>query len=301
MSEQILSRWGVIGVNGDDAITFLHSQLSNDIVNLSINQLCLAGLCTAKGRLLGVFFVLRHENQVFLLCRKEIIPTLVKRMSMFVLRSKCSVRDCSTEFLLTFLPSSISNHPMQVTWDDEGNAMASLRALNGQLPCLKMTKNKHTEMPVHGDDLFEFTLQQLGIAYVTNPTVEMFIPQAINLDLVGGISFTKGCYPGQEVVARNHYLGKIKRRVFQASTTNKFLVCPGQDVWLSGKINEPAGLVVTSIEFNHQQFLLLELMVDDVEQPNALFRVNTKMGEVQLDVKAPPYDVRQKGNLFEST
>lgn len=300
MSALFLSRWGVIGVDGDDAVTFLQSQLSNDVAGMAETQLRMAALCTAKGRMLGSFFVMRQGKQVFLLCRQETIPALVKRLSMFVLRSKCKVRDCSTEFTLGFLPDATMASPMRVQWDEQGNATASLRNLNGLTPGIQLflaeTANTHGE----GDDAFEYALQQLGIAYVSQTTVEMFVPQTVNFDLVGGVSFSKGCYPGQEIVARSHYLGKVKRRVFQASAVGNMAIAAGQDVWLTGKDNEPAGTVATAVTFNGQQHLLVELPVDDAEQTSAEFLVKGETGSVAFKVSPPPYDVHQKGNVFEA-
>ena len=303
MSAQFLSRWGVIGVEGDDAVTFLQSQLSNDVAGMAESQLRMAGLCTAKGRMLGSFFVLRQGKQVFLVCRKETIPALVKRLSMFVLRSKCKVRDCTTEFQVAYLPDAAQSSPMRVQWAESTEnigATASLRALNGSTPGFQLIASAEATTQTQADDEFEFSLQQLGIAYVSQATVEMFIPQAINFDLVGGVSFSKGCYPGQEIVARSHYLGKVKRRVFQAVATADIAVLPGQDVWLTGKDNEPAGQVATSVMFNGKQYLLIELAVGDAEQDGAEFAVKSDVGAAQLHVSAPPYDVHQKGSVFET-
>lgn len=302
MSAQFLSRWGVIGVEGDDAVTFLQAQLSNDVAGMAESQLRMAGLCTAKGRLLGSFFVLRQGKQVFLMCRKETIPALVKRLGMFVLRSKCKVRDCTAEYQVAYLPDSGLIAPMRVQWEENAevkNAIASLRALSGMTPGFQLIAGEETATSSGSDDAFEFALQQLGIAYVSQATVEMFIPQAINFDLVGGVSFSKGCYPGQEIVARSHYLGKVKRRVFQATANADVAVLPGQDVWLTGKENEPAGQVATAVSLNGKQHLLVELAVGDAEQEGAAFAVKNDLGEVSLQVNAPPYDVHQKGNVFE--
>lgn len=304
MSAQFLSRWGVIGVEGEDAVAFLQSQLSNDVAGMAESQLRMAGLCTAKGRLLGSFFVLRQSKQVFMVCRKETVQALVKRLSMFVLRSKCKVRDCTDTHQVAFISESSLMAPMRVQWDDQSkplcNATVSLRPLNGITPGFQLlTVGEATPGTPNGDDAFEFALQQMGIAYVSQPTVEMFIPQAINFDLVGGVSFSKGCYPGQEIVARSHYLGKVKRRVFQATASVAAPVLAGQDVWLAGKDNEPAGIVATAVQFNQQQHLLVELTVDDAEQAGAVFTVKNELVSVQLNVQAPPYDVHQKGNLFE--
>lgn len=302
MSAQFLSRWGVIGVEGDDAVTFLQAQLSNDVAGMSESQLRMAGLCTAKGRLLGSFFMLRRNQQVFLVCRKETVPALVKRLSMFVLRSKCKVRDCTAEYQVAYLPDSSLLAPMRVQWvenTETANAVVSLRALNGIIPGFQLIASADAVAQSEADDAFEFALQQLGIAYVSQATVEMFIPQAINFDLVGGVSFSKGCYPGQEIVARSHYLGKVKRRVFQATANSDVAVLAGQDVWLTGKENEPAGQVATAVSHNGMQHLLVELAVADAEQAGAEFTVKNDSGEVSLRVNAPPYDVHQKGNVFE--
>lgn len=299
MSAQFLSRWSVIGVEGDDAVTFLQSQLSNDIAGMAESQLRMAGLCTAKGRLLGSFFMLRQGKQVFLVCRKETVAALVKRLSMFVLRSKCKVRDCAAEYQVTFKADTTPALPMRVQWDEHGHATASLRAIGAVTPGFQLVATSEQADQVHADDEFEYALQQLGIAYVSQPTVEMFVPQGINFDLVGGVSFSKGCYPGQEIVARSHYLGKVKRRVFQASTGALPTVTAGQDVWLEGKENEPAGTVATAVQFNGQQHLLIELPVDDAERADAAFAIKTDTGVVALKVQPPPYDVHQKGNVFE--
>lgn len=304
MSAQVLSRWGVIGVEGEDAVTFLQAQLSNDLAGMAESQMRIAGLCTAKGRLLGSFFAIRRGKQVLLVCRKETVAALVKRLSMFVLRSKCKVQDLSDQYQLCFVADSGLPASMQVQWNDQGDATVSLRAgATSSLPGILLTAvnpvGNTTDSQTQGDDTFEYTLQQLGIAYVSQPTVEMFVPQAINFDLVGGVSFSKGCYPGQEVVARSHYLGKVKRRVFQASSSENVTINAGQDVWLAGKDNEPAGTVVTSVHLNGQQHLLVELPVEDAEQSGAQFSVKSDSGEVKLQVAPPPYDVHQKGNLFE--
>lgn len=304
MAIQFLSRWGVIGVSGDDAVTFLQGQLSNDIAGMGNHQLRMAGLCTAKGRLLGSFFVFRQGPQVYLVCRKEIVPALVKRLTMFVLRSKCKVQDLTDSHPLVFLPNAAADAPMQVQWSDDGSAQASLRPLNTQLPGLALLTNANAPTGLDAnnanDDAFEHVLQQLGIAFVSQPTVEMFIPQAINFDLVGGVSFSKGCYPGQEVVARSHYLGKVKRRAYLAETKTGHVVPAGQDVWLNGKDNEPVGAVITSVSVAESQKLLIELPVEEAAQQGSEFVVKVGSESVPLTIQSPPYDVLQKGNVYDT-
>lgn len=300
MSARLLSRWGVIGVQGEDSVAFLQAQLSNDVAGMAESQLRMAALCTAKGRMLGSFFILRKANDVFLVCRREIIPALVKRLNMFVLRSKCKVRDCTADHPVAYLAETGLTAPMKVSWADDGTAQASLRATHSMLPGFALLTDIPPQAGPEADDEFEFMLQQLGLAYVNGSTVEMFIPQAVNFDLIGGISFSKGCYPGQEVVARSHYLGKVKRRVFQATAAADAPLTAGLDVWLSGKDNEPAGQIATAVLHAGQHHLLVDLPLEDAEQAGSAFVVRLDNTEVQLAIQAPPYDVHQKGNLFEN-
>ena len=307
MQNETLNRWGIISVEGEDAASFLHAQLSNDVMGLNNASMRIAGLCTAKGRLLGTFFVVKNNAcKVLLICRKDTIAALVKRLSMFVLRSKCKIRDASDELALTFVAQSELSQPMAVQWHTDENkwiASLSLRPLAGSLPSLHIVNaTNHVSGNAH-DDAFEAVLYELGIAYISAHTVEAFVPQTINLDLVGGISFSKGCYPGQEIVARSHYLGKVKRRVFKAIADGQ--VAPGTDVWQHGKENEPVGMVATAVPLAEQteilkHGLLLELPVEATEDTQATFFIkNMDKSIVALRIEQPPYDVHQKGNQFE--
>ncbi|HEX4918957.1 MAG TPA: folate-binding protein [Limnobacter sp.] len=302
MTTQVLNRWGVIAVEGDDAVTFLQAQLSNDVAGMSEGQMRLAALCTAKGRMLGSFFVLRKGKLVFLATRKDTIDALVKRLSMFVLRSKCKVRNASAEYALGFVSNTDAPGPMRVVWADDGAAVASLRSLAGRLPglVLQPRTEAQTLLVVEGDDDFEYTLQQLGMAYISQATAEMFIPQAVNFDLVGGVSFSKGCYPGQEIVARSHYLGKVKRRAFIATGNHAMPIAAGTDVWQHGKTNEPAGLVINAVAHQGRQHLLVELVADEALTPGNGFYITQGDTQVDLHLGPPPYDVHQKGNLFDT-
>lgn len=299
---RILSRWGVIGVEGAEAVSFLHAQLSNDLIKLQENTLQIAGLCTAKGRLLSTFFVLRRGETVMLVCRQALVPALVKRLGMFVLRSKCKVTDWNHQWAVEFVPQCpAEQQAMQVDWTTDDEVHASLRLWNGQLCGFRLLArqtegNDHPSPSSAADDAFELALYSLGIAHIAPNMVEQFVPQAINLDLIGGVSFSKGCYPGQEVVARSHYLGKVKRRAFKAIANTPCLQTGG-DIWLQGKDNEPIGQIINAVL---EQHALVELPLEAVEAEGAVFFVKTETGDVPLCIEAPPYDVHQKGNQFEA-
>lgn len=299
--------WGVIAVQGEDAVQFLQSQLSNDVAGQPVEQARLSCLCTAKGRMLGSFFVVRGPQGVWLLCRSELLAPLVKRLSMFVLRSKVKIREAS-ELSIGWQAQSSLSKPLEVKWNAESDACElALWPLNKAMPALSIAPTSEVQTndqtSAHAFAELEAGLQHWAIAYITVSTVEQFVPQAINFDLVGGISFSKGCYPGQEIVARSHYLGKVKRRAFRAQLAASGAtveLSPGQDVWMDGKTNEPAGLVATVAQHGETVLLMVELPVEDAANTDARFTVQIGNEQVPIELLSMPYDVTQKGDQSAS-
>lgn len=303
MSNSVLSRWGVISVEGEDAAQFLHTQLSNSIKDLPESKVRLAAFCNAKGRMLGTFFIVRKGDQYFLICPSNTIPALTKRLSMFILRSKCKAKDISNQWGLKFISQVTAvlpaMSPMASTWCDDGSCLLALRAYNGVTPGLTLSAlNNDAIASSLEDDKFELALHQLGLPFVTAETVGMFIPQAVNFDLIGGVNFEKGCYPGQEIVARSHYLGKSKRRAFTAIVPGGEAIRPGMDVWLEGKTNEPIGNVITSVFTNDHAHLMVDCGLEDGVNPESTFTININDQKLIFKVNTPPYDIHAKGSQF---
>lgn len=221
---------GLIRATGPEAQSFLQSQLSNDSKLLTPTQGQLSGYCSPKGRLLAVFTMLQLGVDDFALALPIALaaPTL-KRLKMFVLRSKLTLADASTELPALGLmgdqvSDALSAQGFIVPSSDYGVAQHDgawllrrpgplprfeLRAPPTRLAALQQALNLP---PASAED---WALAELlaGIPQVTAETVDHFVPQTINLDTAGGVSFTKGCYPGQEIVARVHYLGRVKQRL----------------------------------------------------------------------------------------
>lgn len=307
MSNSVLSRWGVICVYGEEAAQFLHTQLSNSIKDLPESKVRLAAFCNAKGRMLGTFFVTRQADQYYLICRSDTIAALTKRLSMFILRSKCKAIDASTQWQLQFVPSvftaTANKQPMSALWNSDDNCTLALRSYNGVTAGLRLMRVCDvTDAPpsplTEQDEQFELALHALGIPYISAETVEMFIPQAINFDLIGGVNFEKGCYPGQEIVARSHYLGKSKRRAFLATLQGGEAVQAGMDVWLSGKSNEPIGNVITSVSTNGMTYLMVDCGLEEGLNNESSFTVNTGANPLNFRLTPPPYNIQEKGSQF---
>lgn len=224
---------GLIAVSGADAVTFLQGQLTNDIKQVA-NQAQLTGYCTAKGRLLALFYAFSMHDIIYMQCPRALVPSLVKRLTMFVMRSKVTIQDVSDAFVSLGLSSTQS--AVTEGWPTATNA--TLPIAGGQLIRLSAVGDVQRARLICPVDeaiaqwptwLQTYTLSpaqawewlevQAGTPQVYPATQEQFVPQMLNLDQLDGINFKKGCYTGQEIVARTHYLGKVKRRTGLASLT----------------------------------------------------------------------------------
>jgi len=231
-----LADWGVIRAAGAEARKFLHGQLTQDVELMGPNDVRLAGYCSAKGRLLASFVMWRDgADDVLLACSADVLPAVLKRLTMFVLRAKCRLSDATAELPLWGcvgdLPAGTLRLP-DATW--AGTAVP--RGLwVGATPPVAQAIDLPTWQGLEAAS---------GVARIVAATVEQFVPQMVNLELVGGVNFKKGCYPGQEIVARSQYRGTLKRRA-QVMTSDQPLQ-PGQEVFHDADPGQPAGMVVLS-------------------------------------------------------
>jgi folate-binding protein YgfZ len=247
----MLSHLGVIRARGEDAASFLQSQLTSDVAGLGPGKARLAGFCSAKGRLQASFMVWkRGADEVLLACSADLLPATLKRLSMFVMRAKCKLSDASGEIPLTgFIGRSADGLA--------GNAMpwAVQHGAQGQVLRLPDARSlprcivAPMDVPVGIDkevslDTWRWLEVQSGIPTIQAATVDQFVPQMLNFELLGGVDFQKGCYPGQEVVARSQYRGTIKRRMSLFAL--EVPAAPGQEIFHDGDPAQPAGMVVNA-------------------------------------------------------
>jgi len=251
-----VSHWGVIEAVGEDSITFLNSQLSNDLKQLSATQARLAAFCSAKGRMQASFVVVqRSDGAVLLLCSHDLLAATLKRLSMFVMRAKTALRDATEEFsvfgLLGASTKALAESAL-APWSALADGQASTvqlypaQGLPRQLWVAEVNAPAPTGETLALSD-WQCTEVLSGIATVSAPVVDAFVPQMLNYDAVGGVSFKKGCYPGQEVVARSQFRGTLKRRAYLVSTSvAEGMAGPfaGQEVFSGQDTSQPCGTVV---------------------------------------------------------
>lgn len=255
-----LSDWGVMRAQGEEAAKFLHSQLTQDLALQTPAQARLAGYCSAKGRLLATLLAVKPDDQsVLLALPADVLPATLKRLSMFVLRAKCKLSDASAELAAWGLSGETATTwlgeaaPAQ-TWGvgrrslpSGGDLLATRLPDDGSAArylVIQPVDAPAPDLPPLALDAWQALDVRAGLAWVRGATVEQFVPQMLNLELIGGVNFQKGCYPGQEVVARSQYRGTIKRRTHHFAVEGGAAdVQPGQEIFHSADPEQPAGMV----------------------------------------------------------
>jgi folate-binding protein YgfZ len=257
-----LADWGVMRAQGEEAAKFLHGQLTQDIALQKPEQARLAGYCSAKGRLLASMVVVKQSagDELLLALPAELLPATLKRLAMFVLRAKCKLSDASADWAVWGLAGESaraslgSDAPAEVWAATQRGEARIVRLPDGgdaaaPLPRYLLIQPVAAEAPalppLAGDD-WQWLEVQAGLAWVRGATVEQFVPQMLNLELLGGVNFQKGCYPGQEVVARSQYRGTLKRRTLMFAIEGAAVVQPGQELFHSADPDQPAGMVAAA-------------------------------------------------------
>ena len=256
-----LSHWGVIRARGCDAVKFLQGQLTNDVVTLGLLQTRLGGFCSAKGRLQASFVLWKAApDDVLLACSASVLPATLKRLSMFVMRAQCKLTDATDELPLwglagasakRLMPDMAVGEKRDIKTDTESGSWFRLADVNSIARGVLVATASDArpaglaDAPGIAIDAWRLLEVRSGIPVIEAGTVDRFVPQMLNYELVGGVDFQKGCYPGQEVVARSQYRGTVKRRMFLFDIDAE-IAMPGQEVFHSADPGQPAGMVVNA-------------------------------------------------------
>ncbi|MCB1850528.1 MAG: folate-binding protein YgfZ [Gammaproteobacteria bacterium] len=258
-----LSHFGLISVSGEDAETFLQGQVTNDVRNLTGENFQISACCSPKGRMLANFLCFRRQQEILLQLPRDTQQLLLKRLPMFILMSRVKVTDASDKLVCfgvlgecaeVLLRDRFSRIPERVWERVEEDGFTLLRPPgatqrfqligepDGMMALWKQLAE--TAKPVSSD---RWMLENIraGVPTIHGSNSEAFIPQMANMQLIEGVSFTKGCYTGQEVVARTRYLGKVKRRMYLARIDSARCPLPGEVLYSpESQSGQGAGRVV---------------------------------------------------------
>ena len=245
-----LPQLGVIRAQGEEAAAFLQSQLTQDMAAIAPGQARLAGLCNAKGRMLASFVACRHApDEFWLVCSRDLLAATLKKLSMFVLRAKVKLSDASDELTVHGVLGSACNSVASsadvagAEGRNDATFAAALPPADGCARALWIGPAGHPPPagPALPAALWDWAAVRSGVATVTAPVVAAFVPQMLNYESVDGVSFKKGCYPGQEVVARSQFRGAIKRRAFLAHADAPLQA--GAEVFSAAEPEQACGVV----------------------------------------------------------
>lgn len=312
-----LSPLGLIKVSGNDAQTFLQSQLTNDISEVDSTHSQLNAYCNPKGRMLALFRIFKTDESYLLQTPKELLEDIIKRLKIYIFRAQVELQAVdefvqvgisgpqALESLTQF--SNISSIKINATIREHG---ITVTRIHGIQPSFQLLGPPEAMQPIW-DRLCELATPigypcwswldiMAGVPTVLPGNIEELIPQTVNLDLLNGISYSKGCYPGQEIVARLHYLGKIKQRMILASAEHDTVPMPGEAIYIdSGNPQDQrkVGRVVNAQANSRNGYDLLAVI-----NLNSINSDKLALGNpfhVQLKIQPLPYSLSSAQNAPE--
>jgi len=251
-----LPHWGVIQAQGEEAAHFLHNQLTQDVLLLPVGQARLAAFCSAKGRMQASGVLIKTApDTVLLVLNHDLLAQTLKRLSMFVMRAKVKLTDASAQWQLRGLLGASAQAlmgpqeaaPWQCVTHDSVHAVALYPAKisDSAIPRALWLAPAGHALPVEPEistQLWQWAEVMSGVALLSDAVFEAFVPQMLNYESVGGVNFKKGCYPGQEVVARSQFRGTLKRRT--ALVHSPVALVTGQEVFTPTAPDQACATVV---------------------------------------------------------
>lgn len=292
-------------VSGDDATDFLQGQFSNDINSVTTLKGQITSYCTPKGRMLAIFYICKREDTYYLVTSKDIAEEVMKRLQMYVMRSKVTIKPmddaillgvCSDErnTILNTLDITMPDEHYQLSTDDTTLCInipgVSTRHLiiGDQSLVKKLGQLSDSDINIFSNAYWQWLDILAGLPNITSKVQEAFVPQMTNMELIEGVSFSKGCYPGQEVVARLHYLGSASRRMFRVEGEYNEPVNIGDDIFTQGT-DQPIGKFVSVINETDNKYSGLAALRLEAVKKNQL-AIESASGN-SVCIKPLPYDV----------
>tara|TARA_R110002124_G_scaffold66928_2_gene181897 strand:+ start:17451 stop:18470 length:1020 start_codon:yes stop_codon:yes gene_type:complete len=275
---------GLISVKGPDAARFLQGQITSDVLQLAIGESTPGARCNAKGRILASFVLFHADNHHFLLqLHRSLITPLVNELTKYAVFFKVELTDTSDHYCLLGSAGK-SVEKMSLTDTAYQYPLVDGRKIfivsSEKVPSV-WEALRDTVKPV-GTELWQLMDIQSGLGHVEADTVDLFIPQMLNFQAIGAISFKKGCYTGQEVVARMKYLGKLKRRMYRIGVpAPKNRLLPGMPCYLQDQ-NQSVGQVVSTARCDAEQLEMLVVLTEEAA------------GSVELVIGLQPYSAIEK-------
>jgi len=302
-----LPHLALIGVTGSDSVSFLQGQLTNDVAQLSPTKGQSAGFCTPKGRLLALFQLLQRDDAILLSLPRVIAEPTIKRLSMYLLRADVTISDTqptlltfgisgagSADRLATAVGHKLPESPDETLQHDDltivrmAGSTERFLIVAPQARAERLSQELGLKWTEAGESHWRLLNIQAGLPTVLVETQEQFVPQMLNMDLLDNINFKKGCYTGQEIIARTHYRGRVKRRMFRAAVTPAMAVEPATPIY-TAEAEQPVGQVVDAVaSIAGQTEMLLVLQLE--QSKNRKLHLASSTG-AEINLLPLPYDL----------
>lgn len=260
----ILDELAVLEVTGDDAEAFLHGQFTNHVKAIE-DAFRLAAYCQPQGRILALMRVAKHEDKFYLVLPTDLVAGFVKRLSMFILRSKVSIRIAKELSVAGLINPTINLPDVDKAHFENGLLIGRVRDCQNLPRALVIAPKERIKEQFSYSELSGIWFKSeilAGIPWVFEKTREAFIPQWINLDQIGGLVFDKGCYPGQEIISRIQHIGSTPRRMITVQSDEAVKVQAEMDVFAG---TEPTGSVVMTVNDADKTYALVEVTIKSME------------------------------------
>jgi len=283
-----LSNVGLVRARGEDAQSFLHGQFTNDLNLVDEENSQLSAYCNPKGRMLAIFRIFKRDGDFYLLLRKDVVEAVLKKLNMFKLMAKVELTDLSNDLVVFGLvgpatDSLLKDNSTQLPSKPEQSITAQdttvimLVSENTRMLLISTPKqatntwnNISDKCIPSNHETWDLIDIQHGIPHVSAETSEAFIPQMVNLELIGGVNFQKGCYPGQEIVARTHYLGKPNRRMYRITIESETCPSSGDNIYSKVDGEQPVGKIVSAQKINSDTYQALAVLRIEKEHDDQL-------------------------------
>lgn len=273
----------IISFTGKDAANFLQGQTTCDVLSLDDTNSGYGALCNPKGRVISLFHLVKRNEIFYMTLSCDLSAAVIKRLKMFVFRSNVIIDDVTSQFVILGV-----NEALPFVLENTLRPLANIQYTEQDSLALLLIPTNCTEELSHifdialNDNAWDKWLISACIPEITQETSEQFIPQMLNLDALKGISFQKGCYTGQEVVARMHYKGSVKRRLVSYQSPSSFVI--GEQLFTPSDSNS-IGTVLNSILSENQVYTgLAVLKVSSINNGENLLKDN-----IEITIRSPKY------------
>ncbi|MDP2805634.1 MAG: folate-binding protein [Gallionellaceae bacterium] len=300
-----LSQFGVLKVTGEEAQSFLQNLCSNDVAAITPALAQLSSLNTAKGRVLATFLIWKIGNDYYLHLPSSLIAAIQKKLTMYVLRAKVKIENISEKTVCLGIAGKDASTLLKTQFGDLPTSYLASTFHDGTI-ILRFEENRYllctieeqasmiwqrlsAEATPVGSGYWDYLNIRAGVPVILPATQEQFVLQMINLELIGGVSFKKGCYPGQEIVARMHYLGKPKQRTYLAHIASDTAPQANDPLFSADYEGQVSGNIVNTAPAAQGGYDVLASLHVSTMKANLEVHWNTADG-VELRFEKLPYD-----------